>query len=482
MNKTILAAVAATTMLSGVANATLVSNGGQPSISLSEIQANLDSGKYTNYPGVVREVNGIRIGPSGGGYLFAKTFTPGMALPVINDVVALQKALAKKDETILVASNDWILPIPAVFVELAKQNGVEPAMFLGHYLEATAGIEADSFVEYAKAQTAAVIDVLGISAVTVNTEILVNTGLTIEQAEAIADAAAKVATDRAQVVIDGLTTENMQLVADLMTANSLKAEIQSMLNTANGKLTAIDAAIPSFISGDTILERVEELAKNRTHFNNFYSSVDAIFADREFTSTDLINHISGLESFIQRAGVAYTSLSNQVSDAKRAALQFSTQGQGRIYSNTITATSDLAGDFAAFSQEVSRLRTLVQTERANAFDLAAAKRDALANFDAEADTPGAPNITSIPTPSYNGTDAANTLVGTVGSRIETITGEDVIEAEFSEIDRAALVAAISSEIETALAGAYDNGYSDGFEAGYEVGYGEGFTAGVNSVN
>ena len=81
---------------------------------------------------LLRLINGVRVG-GGNGFLFTKTFAPGMALPEINDVAALQRALSKKGETVLVASNDWILPVPAVFVELGRQNGVDGATFMAHY-------------------------------------------------------------------------------------------------------------------------------------------------------------------------------------------------------------------------------------------------------------------------------------------------------------------------------------------------------------
>ena len=130
MYKTIVAAAAAV-MMTSAANAAIITNGGNPTESLTEIQQKIDSGQYHSYPGVVRiSDGGFRITPTSHNYLFKSTFKPGMALPRVHDIVALQRAL-KKNEVILVASNDLVLPTPSIFVELARQNGVDPVVFMG---------------------------------------------------------------------------------------------------------------------------------------------------------------------------------------------------------------------------------------------------------------------------------------------------------------------------------------------------------------
>ena len=134
MHKAIISGLLATSMLvSTVAQAVPLT---APQYTITEIQTKLDSGEFYNYPGVIREgINGVRVGPTGSKYLFGKTFEIGQALPEITDVVALQKALKSEKKTVLVASNEWILPVPAVFVELGRQNGVDGAAFMEHYLD-----------------------------------------------------------------------------------------------------------------------------------------------------------------------------------------------------------------------------------------------------------------------------------------------------------------------------------------------------------
>ena len=491
MNKTILAAVAATTMLSGVANATLVSNGGQPSISLSEIQANLDAGTYTQYPGVIRDVNGIRVGPSGGGYLFAKTFKPGMALPVINDIVALQKALAKKDETILVASNEWILPIPAVFVELARQNGVDASTFMGHYLEATADISQDDFASYAAAQTQAVISALGIDAVTVNTQVLVQTGLTEAQAQAIADAAASLATERAQVVIDRLDAENMQLVMNIMEANRLKSEVQGLLDIANGKLTDVTTAVgnayferlPAGWTEFTLAEKVQEIVTNY----NSYRADNVLVSDiAEALNTDragIFGALNGLSNSVNTLTTERDNLAASISEAKSISLGAANSNVHGIWNNSVVTTStSLSDDFVSFSQEIGRLRGIIGDLRATpAFsftyaNVAAAKADANSAYDATSRKVGTveggftanPNTTDNPSYSLDGI-----TTGTDGWGDPAPFSNAGITSAIDNLSTADLISSIREGVEAS----YHAGYNDGYDDGYADGYADGFADG-----
>ena len=254
MHKAIISGLLATSMLvSTVAQAIPLT---APQYTITEIQTKLDSGEFYNYPGVIREgINGVRVGPTGSKYLFTKTFAPGMALPEITDVVALQKALKSEAKTVLVASNEWVLPVPAVFVELGRQNGIDGIEFMGHYLEATAGISSDDFTAYAEAQTQAVISALGINAVTIDTKVLVDQGVLDELAATKIEAATlQVNLNTANARIAELTTIEANLLAEVATLSTTVESLTSRISVLDNQVESLIG-----INGD-LQSRVEALS------------------------------------------------------------------------------------------------------------------------------------------------------------------------------------------------------------------------------
>ena len=225
--KTLITTALAATMMATVSHAAIISNGGKPDISLTEIQQKLDAGEFEQYPGVVRlTATGTRYTAAGNNYLFKKTFKPGMALPKVVDMVALQRAVANSD-VILVASRDLILPTPTIFVEIGRQNGVDPIAFMQHYIEATTDIDSDAFGIHAKQQTMAALQVLGLQpqGITVDVEALIAAGISELEAERLAHLATQAALQEATEMVEQLTETESQLMATL---TSITAELSAI--------------------------------------------------------------------------------------------------------------------------------------------------------------------------------------------------------------------------------------------------------------
>lgn len=423
--KKIISTILATTMLTSVANAELVSNGGKPSISLTEIQANLDSGKYTNYPGVVRIVNDIRVVGSKDGFLFSDTFKPGMALPEIHDYVALKKVLDNK-KTILVASNDWIIPTPEIFVELGKQNGVDGITFMAHYLEATAGIDSDAFGEYAEAQTKAVLDVLNVPTVTIDTKPLVDQGLLDEiQAKTIENAALQVAINTANERIDELTAENTSLVAQIA---SLTATIDSHVTTINDLTSRLEAKT------------------------------------------------SQAHTFLNALGTVRTQLAESRAEAARL--------QNELW-NEWDISTGLQADLDAISSEVSNITTRLQGYVTRINNAVNANPVGSVTVDTTTTQSNVVNVDSYTVANAKVTNSSN---GSSIASVNTIHNEDENQANITingdslaTIDFNGLNTEIAQSINEAIADAYGEGYEDGYADGYADGYTDGWNDAVESV-
>ena len=264
--KAIISGLLATSMLvSTVAQAVPVS--GAPQYTISEIQTKLDSGEFYNYPGVIREgINGVRVGPVGGKYLFGKTFEIGQALPEITDVVALQKAIRAEKKTILVASNDWVLPVPAVFVELGRQNGVDGAVFMEHYIVSTTGIDSEGFAEFAEAQTKAVIETLGIPSATIATKPLIDAGILDELAAAkLEKAALQVSLNAANAKIGELTADQVRLVSEV-------ANLTASINSLNASIERLEAA--GRVNQTTITNLTAEVAEKNARIDTLNNTIN----------------------------------------------------------------------------------------------------------------------------------------------------------------------------------------------------------------
>ena len=134
MKKTLIALLAAGTMLSGAAANAAIWKLDNPT--LSEIQVEYTAGnKFQYYPGVVRENSfGARVTPTSG-YIFKDELKVGTVLPSIVDVNSLLIA-SKKEQKVLVASvGDTHSVCFPVFAELAYQNQVSCGFLMDHILE-----------------------------------------------------------------------------------------------------------------------------------------------------------------------------------------------------------------------------------------------------------------------------------------------------------------------------------------------------------
>ena len=421
MNKTIstvLAVAMLSTSLVAPASAGLVTNGGKPQYSITEIQAKINDGSFYNYPGVIRETeSGIRVGPTGNKYLFSKTFAPGMALPEINDINALLKALDKKDETVLVASNEWIVPVPSVFVELGKQNGVDGITFMQHYLEGVKGVSSDDFTSFAKAQTKAVVQVLGVkSSVIVNTQQLVDQGILDElAAKTLENAMLTTQISQANTMIAELTEDNRQLVADL----------------ANAMVTIDDITA----ARDALIAEVDDL-------NDDIAVAKGIIADLN-TQLDAANAaVVMMQSTIDFAITANVENARQ---SLRDALDRATTTANNAV-QAMTSSEIVANAGSSYNNALEGGRT--------------AQPGTLENYAFNADANGVSAQTQSINNAYAVLHTEHNTRGFVSILRGSFSGRYVIAA-----------------IQEAATEAYNEGYRDGYDAGYADGYKDGFADG-----
>ena len=307
MHKAIVSGLLATSMLVSTA-AQAINVSGAPQYTITEIQAKIDSGEFYNYPGVIREGhNGIRIGPAGNNYLFGKTFEVGQALPEITDIVALQRAVKAEKKTVLVASNEWILPVPAVFVELGRQNGVDGATFMEHYVISTTSIDSEGFAEYAEAQTKAVVEALGISSVTINTAPLIDAGILDElQAVQIENAALQVALNEANAMIDSLTAENLDLLAQITTLSSTITGLEAV----NSELETTNSGLMTQVG-----ELRSELRTAEANFQQLVTASNSINGALTAQVTSLSGQVTALQTTLDNIGTSIASVQDLTDEA-----------------------------------------------------------------------------------------------------------------------------------------------------------------------
>ena len=502
MHRAIISGLLATSMLvSTVAQAVPLT---APQYTITEIQTKLDSGEFYNYPGVVREgINGVRVGPVSNNYLFGKTFEIGQALPEIRDIVALQRAMKSEAKTVLVASNDWILPVPAVFVELGRQNGVDGATFMEHYVISTTDINAEGFAEYAKAQTQAVIDTLGITSVTIDTKKLVDAGVLDElQAEKLAHSLTKDALEDAQDMVESLTEEKRVLLAEAITLNdridTLERQVEAFDVTAN------DLAVRE--AGRQVgLTEAKQAIIDRAR-SEFGLALTVTAEDHSLQISRQIGRLS-----IQKAKQAVIDVYDlpasitKTSSARDIAIAVYAAGRSSVtFVNSDFQTVLDTIDIDSISIDSKLNQAIMNGDRGTPAPGALQSGEAgidLATANGYIDVYGTQNVVLVENGIttdyvYNGLTAAQ--AGAYGTQIGSTTTisyseggyvSDDVESGFVTLSEDAagtlsysiveqeITEVVHDAINAAISDAYNAGYADGYADGYRDGFEDGFAAG-----
>ena len=516
MNKIVLASVAMA-MVSGAANAALISNGGKPQYSLIEIQAKVDSGEFYLYPFVAGK------GIQSNEYLFGKTFKDGQVLPRVTDFVALQKAVAKSN-TVLVADlhEEIILPCPEIFVELARQNGVSCYEFMEHYVTSTTDINSDAFGVHARAQTKAIIAALGGEEVTVNAPVLMEAGFTQAQVDDLVAAARSAEIKRLQPMIDSLTSENAALILEEareeMRADAAEAMLATLTDERDdlrGDLAAVDAALNSFQPGNPAYQGLDRIGKinhlkNEVNTLRDRANAAAIANERNF---DAIVEASGFDMYLEDFGpgsnpwgdlathvAGLTTAEDLISDivaagqavpysAVPALLDIADTGDTVMQALEQTIDNPTAAQVAAAQLYIDAVAPIIANAKARALEgeivvgRGASYNNALAG--ANTAQPGSlEGYRIMVTMNPDGITTGEGFAGfNAGTRI-LIDMNDNVPGWAYLLSPSLKVSAMSAmlAVQEAAKAAYNQGYRDGYDAGYNHGYTDGFRDGVNSVN
>ena len=472
MNKIVLASVAMA-MVSGAANAALISNGGKPQYSITEIQAKVDSGQFKYYPFVAGK------GIQSNEHLFSKTFEDGKVLPRVTDFVALQKAI-KKSNTILVAdaSKGIILPCPEIFIELAKQNGVSCYNFMEHYVESTTDIDSDAFGEHARAQSEILINMLEVKAgMGINMQALIDAGLKREMALSL----------RINQLNDQITELNGDVSRLQQMLNDAQIEAGkayqrghdagviagregyiSLADASASNLHYFDAGFRAGLSlgqqiGERLVTFVEAPAEVRTTGSSWigYATVrlsNGLSHTVRFDASNVrIEGTAYAQSIVDNTYAYHDAANDRVvvivdnGDDELRRFSVDVPGQTLTRSGGIDTVADLAGRIVT---ETHRYRhdTLDGTHYRDWEILA--------------------NTGSWYNPDQNrGSAVAGAISSVIRAGDPTATGLDIILGTHEMLSQ------ITAEVRDLVEASYTNGYNDGYADGYR----DGFVAGAESV-
>ena len=499
MKKTI-STIAAVAMLStsiAPAFAGIVTNGGQPLLSITDIQTKIDSGEFYNYPGVIRVTEGgLRIGPTkGSGYIFADKFKPGMALPQVNDIAKLLKAIDKKDEVTLVASNEFILPCNPVFKELGRQNGVSCGEFMEHIVVGTSDTTNEQFEDYATATTKAALEVLNVTSV----DTLVKAG--VDQSLAL-----KVALEQVQEKIGEITdlTATLDLINDTVYATeqaafnagfaegvaSVSVNIPeggvTIATTGSSWRTSVDVVLSNgvtrTISFDAYNVRQDAQAYTQSVIDGTYAFYDA--------STNTVQVVvDDSETELRRFSVEVPAIDTSVVDTESASFRAGynaarLQNQAVVeevrasHERNLTGANGVKYDSAQDAFEAGELAgetdlaaSINQTIDHNIHRYSHDTLDGTHFRDHEIITNAVENGSWYNPGQNRGSALADAMADVVRAGNPELNGVQQILA------RNALIADITENVRDLVDAAYDNGYADGYADGYR----DGFVDGANSV-
>ena len=493
--KRTISTIAAVAMLStsiAPAFAGIVTNGGQPLLSITDIQTKIDSGEFYNYPGVIREgVNGVRIGPAGGGYIFSDKFEIGRALPQITDVNKLLASLNKKEEVTLVASNEFVIPCNPVFKELGRQNGVSCGEFMEHYVVSTTDISAENFNDYMTSVSKAALNVLGVT----TAEVLIKAG--VDQSAAL-----RVALIEAKDEIASLSADKASLVAELADAmvsitelEATEVALNAEIDTLNGEIATKDARIAELIT------EVDDLTDTVNAGNTIFANLNQQIADKDIEIADLQTQFTTTnQALIDLQDEVINDINPRFAETTRnLAIVVAERDELRSrLSNMDTQMQRLSGQLAEAKGQVA---DLTEAQRNIGFTITATVENARISFRNAIDAATASanravqamttaEIVANAGPSYNnaleggrtaqpGTVEGYSVSGTNGalSSLAAASGSPIqnnIAAVFSSTFTGQQVIAAITE---AAQDAYNEGYRDGYDAGYADGFKDGFAAG-----
>ena len=260
-------------------------------------------GKHTN--AVFKQVQGAD------GYIFGNVLNDDIVLPRVSDIRKVIEAAKEEGKTLIVASNDWILPSNPVFCEVARQVNMNCGDFTVMLLSGSSQLSDEEFITEMNAQS----ERLEIIARTMNftiksgpsllEQMLIDAGKDISQ---YGDAIAEVAS----LLVDEVNLEALE--------DALNNWDETVANYRAGTITGHLEAYAGIM--DTIQEEIEVLEAEVVRLETELTAAKAeivrqagVISGLENTIAQKNATIAGLNSALQAASQTESELRSDLSDA-----------------------------------------------------------------------------------------------------------------------------------------------------------------------